>query len=358
MEIGNNSSTNSTMNATLMNATMNYTNVITEYVHGLIDINVSHDSSRMLLYSCITALLVFNVALHSTGCYLLHSTIKKGRGYIQQLFIMNLSVSELLKNLLKLFRYTIQLTGLFYTLPQALNVAVFYVRLNHIWGVYMLSYLSMLYITADRLLATTLNLKYKLYITELKAKVLVVFSWVVVLLFSFSLSILHHTTGFVIDNIHAASFYAVSHIFYTVLAIFTYLSIFGKFTRSRRLLSEKDGHEKTEICRNKQGTFDAFRHSRFFICVLIITSYLILTVIPGLVYIKLKTRSSLMKYSVHICYILSDTVDACIYIFLQRTLRSLLMEKIKFVCNIKQEEKMEHQKKEKVQMLRLKSSIE
>ena len=66
-----------------------------------------NDTSTMLY--AIIALLLLNITLHTTGCSLLYQTLNHTKGYVQQLFILNLSLSELFKNVCKLVRYIAKL---------------------------------------------------------------------------------------------------------------------------------------------------------------------------------------------------------------------------------------------------------
>merc|ERR1719204_1004400 len=85
----------------------------------------------------------------------------------------------------------------------------------------------------------------------------------------------------------------------------------------------------------KKQYSQAFKESRFFVCILIITSFCVLCVIPGLLYIPMIKHGihkefPHLKLFIHLCYMLSDTTDASIYIFLQRSIRRLLAQKFLF----------------------------
>ena len=102
------------------------------------------------------------------------------------MFFIHSSLSELIKNIVKLIRYLFKLIlelGSFKDsgIPAAWCVIAStvkpYCKWVHIWGIYALYFTIMVYLTVDRLLATTLTLTYKVYVTDRRGKSL--FSWVV-----------------------------------------------------------------------------------------------------------------------------------------------------------------------------------
>merc|ERR1712150_25920 len=83
----------------------------------------------------------------------------------------------------------------------------------------------------------------------------------------------------------------------------------------------------------KMSAFQVFRKSNFYVAVLLITSFLMLMVIPDLVYLvvgflKAEKSAGLTAYC-YLSILLSYLVDGFIYIFLQNKVRRKLQKKMR-----------------------------
>ena len=273
-------------------------------------------------------LSLVNLVLHTTGCYLITC---QGVLNVQHMLILNLSITEILKNIINVSDCTRYLLRHFFTIPMVVDDIFHYVTIIYDCAIYLLFYLFMVYITIDRLLRTLLNVKYPVYITFARTKYLIIGSWLVAIITCVSLSLVGKYTRFFIDDISMSYAYTVLDFSYLILAVLTYSSIFFKLMQSRIIQTPVRPHGTSTGCRSNIS--ETFQKSRFYVCLLLISSFLVCNTIPGLVYIfvilfdgKLPRQVSITLYA---CYILSDTTDACIYIFLQRSLRTLLWKKLR-----------------------------
>ena len=111
---------------------------------------------------------------------------------------------------------------------------------------------------------------------------------------------------------------AVLAIGFVVFSCITYAIMFAVYAKSRRQLQQAP-----------ESLFRTFINSSFYISVLLITSFLVLTVVPLLVNIhfdrlKVEMEEPVMNY-VYSSLHLSDVVDAVIYILLYRPVRSMMI---------------------------------
>ena len=122
---------------------------------------------------------------------------------------------------------------------------------------------------------------------------------------------------------------------YFVFTIIAYLSMFVKYVRSKRNFAQN----------NNTSIFQIFIRSRFFIPVLLISTYLVFVIIPLIIaYVMMyninnvreRKRILTIIFQMNtVLFPLSCTADVIIYIFLQQSVRQLLYEKmscLKYLC--------------------------
>ena len=215
-----------------------------------------------------------NIIIHSLGTYLLIYLYMYGKDTPQQLFLISLSVSEILKNLLRIFTRPV----LSLHISERFHTHVF----NVLAVVKLIYYASMFYITIDRLLGVLLNLRYRVYCDSTKCKYLLLLTWTIGFLMSVVFVITYHIG--VLKEIYPYDLYvsAVISFVYVIVALVTYGFIFNNYTKSRAMRHR--GNTEGETNNNEPSIFQVFRQSKFFISILIITSFLVFVVLPDILY--------------------------------------------------------------------------
>jgi hypothetical protein len=257
-----------------------------------------------------------NILMHGMGTWLLLCTYMRGQKSTQTLYLINLALSELIKNMMMLIKDSL--------LSRNLVFASWYPRVFFKSGVFCHYMFSMFYITGDRLLHVILNVKYPVYWSVGKTKRLLICTWTFCLAMSTSLTLVHHVT-YNEHKTHLRFFYhyirPALFIIYGLFAIVTYTSMFLQYARSQRNTNAP-----------QSSLFNIFINSRFFVSVLLIGSCMLLAVIPELILLILKLASiplpSQFNLYKHVSFRLSDFIDAIIYIFLQPDVRKLLLTKL------------------------------
>ena len=131
---------------------------------------------------------VLNILCHSIGSYLLISVYRKGKKTVQQILLINLSITELVISFPILAEETLSISSSHATsqstmrnesknhsLPSGQGMHnqpgdYLYVVIHVLFCSY---YLSMIYITADRFFGVLLNIKYPVYWSTKRTKILI-----------------------------------------------------------------------------------------------------------------------------------------------------------------------------------------
>lgn len=276
----------------------------------------------------ISAILrTLDIILHTTGIYLLLSRDQYDKSSVQQLYIINLSASEICFSVL----------WLSYDLPDLIpghkrvNIIDLieryrlYIKICIYSSVVFVFYCIMIYITCDRLVATKFALKYRVYWNRKRAKVLVSATWFVAFLLFLVIILVDIFSPFAeyhsIDVQFHKYFYMPINFIFIVLAVLTYLFIFRVYKRSVDMKSSR-----------RNSVFVVFYKSHFYISVLLILTFLVFIIIPDLVYlcvISLSNQDPEKFYQVVlsacvVSYSIANIMNGCLYIFCQPNIRERL----------------------------------
>ena len=279
------------------------------------------------LYSFIS-LGVLNIALHSLGSLLLFQTLKQRKQKPQHYYLINLALTEVLKNctieLQVFFKLIVEGSSASITTCQNLFWFTTYVSFT---SMYYLYFSAMFFITNDRLLAVTKNIQYRFVWNIHRTKVLIIGSWCISLLIvlpSFTIVYFVHGVHDLLGDILLYYIPTILNVVYLGFAAATYLIMFRKYISSRRLVRKKS---------KDSSVFNMFRQSKFFVSVLLIASFLVLTVVPYLIIFICNLNGTVLSKSFYIysntCILLGDTLDAIIYIFTYIPVSRLLKRRVK-----------------------------
>lgn len=268
---------------------------------------------------------VFIVFLHGVGVILLLSYHRRGIKKAQNIFIINLSICELL----------ISSTDFVIRLPEVLlevydeTFGAFqdYMLIFLYSGVSFVYYLDMIFITLDRLLSILLSIRYRVHCTNSRAKRLIQVTWVIGLLFSFIISAVYHFTEFPWEKALFTYFFPFIELIFLILAVVTYILIFRKYRKS--LLSFRANIYPGAKYNSKQ-----FSSSNFYIPVLMISIFVVFMLIPDFVYLFYGiiggNDSAELSGLCWVSYGISSLSNGYVYIFLQKSIRAGFMKR--FCC--------------------------
>lgn len=335
------------------------------------EIKIEHEYVDIVLHVVLAIQNFINIALHTIGFYLLYSLDNKNS---QKIFLLNLSLSEILKNLIVPMMTLPELFGA-YDMGSLQEMRLYY-TIVYDYTVMFSYYTTMFSITAERYFIILLGgKKYQTYWDIRKTKYLVVFTWLLGITGSIAIALMYRfaSLSFIeyfvyLNNRDAAVVVYSSPLIdaaFIVLAIAVYHKIFQKYSRSQRKIRSEgrsggpatapengvggspqrkrrrrhSGSAAATTAENggsgappQQSTFKLFVHSSFFIVALLIGSFLIFTIIPDMIFSYHETSDlKIARRLDTICYILfatSDLADVFIYVFVQEKVRKTLWKKL------------------------------
>ena len=277
---------------------------------------------RLGINILLTIVRFVAIILHSVGIYFLISSNRHDRNYTQQLYIINLSVTEIWFNVLWLLM--LPLSKLF-TISDSVSAIIkdvqHYVMICIYTMVAFVFYATMIFITLDRLVAVKLALKYRIYWNTKRAKYLVLGTWLVGCLLFLCILVIYESTGIEFNTPIHLYLYTPINFAFIILATFTYVFIFRQYKKSVDM-------KRTSSRRNK--TFVVFYKSRFYLPVIIILTFLLFVILPDLYLFILTPQSRKSETILSVClvsYSISNISDGCLYIFLQSNIRNQLWKK-------------------------------
>lgn len=278
-----------------------------------------------------------NVVLHGFGLYLLACQNRNSRITIQTILLMNLSVSELLLNILEMVRSCLSLTKRYYIAMDLVKNLSKYISIVIYTGACTSFYLGMVYLTADRLLSVTLNLRYNIHCTKRRAKIVLLLTWFTSLITPILIIVGADLYNFQWIDFTYMILFPLFDFGFVFLAIITYVVLFMKYKKSRQFQEKQVG---TNRINKENSSAQLFRKSRFIVSVYLIGTFLVFTIVPDLTYLFVgiinNNKTDLLLEVCNISFAISNMADALIYIFVQTSIRKLLYDKagclLKFHC--------------------------
>ena len=184
--------------------------------------------------------------------------------------------------------------------------------------VYYVFFCAMIFINLDRLLEVLLNIKYPVYITKNRTVGAIAFSWCVGIVASVMASVLT-TFEEMLDYLPYIA--TPIDICYLVFVTVSWTIIFYHFKRSRRHPTALN-NSSTVI-----SIGATFRKSKFFVALLLVLSFVLCTIPPDLM-VMMKSGQDTACLSI-ISFYIASTVDALLYITMDRLTRRMLWRKLR-----------------------------
>lgn len=280
-----------------------------------------------------------NVVLHSIGFFLMVHLHLKNSKSIQRVFLIGLSMTEVLSNSLVFVLTFPWLLPYTEEMDDTMSLVSVYLSIVYDYLVDFTFYMTMAYVTIDRLVCSLLNIKYPIYCRPKKAVFLMAGTWGFGIIVTITLSFVYRfypnkriTRFFVYSEEGDDSEFVVAanqtfSCVFILIAVFSYAVIFRKFVNAqRRRTMQQEAH--------RRSVFQIFRHSGFFIPVLLVVTWILFNFIPNTVFLHYIVHEMEMAESLEtglwILFAIADLSDGTIYIFLQKDVRTLLLRK--FCC--------------------------
>lgn len=271
---------------------------------------------------CVIILQVILILSHVLGLYLLVSLHNDGGFDVQESLILNLSVIELVINVLYLPCWMLRLPNVN---SSSLELVCAHREIITGTGLYFVYYISLFYIVINKLLEIYLNAKYSRYGNNTTAKWLIAVAWVFGIALSAGFTTAKEVTK-VNVNLAIGYFHLALGITFISVATASYTYIFNRYRKSRSHPSSRNP---------PQSLWTDFRSSCFFISVLLVATFILLTTLPQiaiLIIFHLKINLLTLRTAHQLIVVLhriSFLGDAAIYIFMHPPVRRVLMKKLR-----------------------------
>ena len=283
-------------------------------------------------------LLVFNLAtvlLHVVGSVCLMKIYKLRNTQThrnQQTLIFHLSISLIIISLSSFVRHV----SLYVNDTESDTESIErrqYIKIFSHTGTCFVYYMDMLYIIIDRLLSVALDLRYRMYCTKRRLKILLLVTWAIAIGMIVGFGTAHYKFTYDWEGPIYLYIYPTLDAAVVLASVAMYSYIFVEYKRSserRRAMIQIQGSSSTPL-----SSFRLFRQSKFFIQILLVGSFTAFVVLPDLVLmyygaLGMEISETVCEYC-SISYTISDMTCGLIYIFLQPSVRKLLRNKMRRV---------------------------
>ena len=247
-------------------------------------------------------ILTLGLLLHFLGLYLL-SHFRQTRTH-QNVILMNLGFAEIIMSATGIAEFSYEISEKIISRPALLLSQ----------GSVITFYLVMITLTLDRLFMILLSIRYNIVVTRKKMRVVLMFCWLIGFIGGAMLSISNSYQDVLNGSLNGI---------FLVLAVTTYAIIFGKAISGEKQLSESISVNSTSYKRQDN-------HLSKFYCMagLIIATFIIFVTIPIGFKVFYPYPEHLVSRIISNLWYVDVLLDPCIYIFLQRPVRTLLKKKL------------------------------
>ena len=301
-----------------------------------------NDKDNEWLSSILVAIDGINIVVHALGLYLLLCIYKGRHKTPQHLFLINLSISTIIKNTFYAYQDVSEIASLEISMSKTSQDVQTYVHYTFEAASYDYYILSLIYLTCDRLMITLFHVRYLTLWNLRKTKILLLCTACLSLLvWLTSINILGKSDNWNIkvveknsDKIINIYLPTASNSFFVIFATFSYIAMFSRFRASCR-----------DSLSVRISSITIFRRSKFFVAVLLVTSFLILLVLPNLLRTictmsscRLVPENGGFNFYFSISVSISDSVDGLIYVMFYAPVRNVFRRKLNAVlrfCNQK-----------------------
>lgn len=288
-----------------------------------------------VLYLAAIVFLFLALLFHVLGFYLLRCLHHEGRDDVQQIYIMNLCLVEILSILCFL---VISLGDL---IDNTLTIIHEFASIILLTVCSFVIYMNMMYIVLDKAVEVYWNIKYPIFWDMKKAKYLVMATWCCGLCICI---------GIIIAFVRARFQYQISLVKYfrptldvavVVTVVVCYSYIFHKYRRSLEATLKVVGFQaatQTSTVQsvapaptNRRNWFKVFIKSRFVVSVCLVVTYLLFVVIPDIIHLLMKNNRNeeLLNIVTIFLFAISYLCDSFVYILVEVKVKQLLIKKFR-----------------------------
>lgn len=281
---------------------------------------------------CISTIIfrLMTIVTHGLGILLLQNVYKNEDQKPEIIYLINLSISEILFMFTDILRTPF--TNFVEFSPRITSVVEEtqeYVAIYGGFGIISAWYLSMLHLTLDRLLDVLLNIKYSLFCYPERTKLVIRITWFITSTFGVTMCLLHRFVNFDSMRILVKFVFPCFDFIFIIIAIVTYGIIFHKYRHSRTPPTKSSIYSTS----SRVSITDTFRASRFNLPLCLIVTFIFFITIPDFLYsfgvANYQMGTNVVDEICEVSIVLGCCSDGLIYIFLSPSVKRLLMKKLR-----------------------------
>ena len=277
------------------------------------------------IHTIIIIICAFTILLHLIGMYLLICVRHSAMNGDQRLFLFHLSLSEFCLTFMEMLRRII------YIFINSENSAITeYMNIIKFSSAAMVFYVIMIFVTVDRFVHLHLGFKYPLYWYERKTKRLLTVTWIVFVLLTIVLTVLHMYQLIDYRKLFYIYIWPVTEVVFLAVAFGTY----GYAV----ILVYRSSSDKCSLRCSIHSSFkwqSIFKKPAFYLPTLLILSFVLFQVVPDLiVFFVMLSGNTLSRHVVNgvcITYMVSMSLDAVMYILLSPYVKTMLFQKLAII---------------------------
>lgn len=286
-------------------------------------------------------LVLVNTFIHSIGASLLIILYRKRKKRsTQEIYLINLSISEILLNFMEILKRIPEMFSHANKIATVFKYIQHYATVINLTGIWMVRYVTMIYITVDRLLMVRFGLKYQTCWMKKRPKYLIIAKWVICLSIPLCICVCEFLVDFHYQPVFYKYVFPTIDFGYIILAISVYSYMFYRHQKSYKM---KNKYTKRRLSKQRLSTTtDAFVDSRFYTTILLVFSFSIFIIIPDLTYMFLgmqqihffhgsntlaDNQSDILFDLCRVSYAIASTIDFFIYIFIRPDVQAILCKK-------------------------------
>lgn len=298
-----------------------------------------------------------NIVLHGVGFYLLRCVQKHSKhNNVQMVYITNLSIIELMVNILSFIRNLFGILPVDYFETDSYKNIKTYTYMMEYTVLKFNLYMTMILLTLDRLVLISLNVKYSTLWNVKKTHYLTRGMWLFgLLLFILTTLLYNNNATMLICNNEIAKlincsanmtvtevghrailqlrkeqfFFIANYLTISFDVLFVLISI-GSYTMIFNIFRKRQRKVKVKKTGTKIGLWKTFRGSRFYVSLLLIMTFVVFVIPADIVWIiySTKSRNEVVELLTTISYAISYLSDGLIYIFMNNKVKRLFETKI------------------------------
>lgn len=277
-------------------------------------------SANVILTIFLSIVNLITALLHLFGLHFLRKEYKNGLQDSQQVYLINIAKSESAINILQLLLnpspLVFKMTPM---LGNAMLISQDYIKMIRGYGFVTVYFLSMFYLTLDRLMDIRLSIKYNLYWNEFYTERLLKFTWICSCVVTATVCLVHHFYNVNFNLVLDIYIYPICNLLFVTIIVITYGFIFIKYKQTR--VSPVQKIVQGRSFKSNQSVLKVFKRSRFYIPMLLIASFIVFMVVPEwthLFVVVLRNEKSItLNLVLMILWTFSYFVDAVIYIWIK-----------------------------------------